>query len=82
MTLHWFVTGAALVVAVVAWSRARRASRRLEQLTQMYWELKFQHGEMRVQVERLSGGGPRATQVPEGAAAPGESFIPLASLKR
>jgi len=82
MTFHWFVTAAALAVAVVALSRARRTARRLEQLTQLYWELRFQHGELRVQVERLTGGGPQVSQAPAGAAAPGESFIPLTSLKR
>ena len=82
MTFNWFVTAVALVVAVVAWSRARRTARRLEQMTQMYWELRFQHGELRVQVERLTGGGPQAPSAPDVAAAPGESFVPLASLKR
>jgi hypothetical protein len=82
MTFHSFVTAVALMVAVMAWSRARRTARRLEQVTQMYWELKFQHGELRVQVERLTGGGPRVPSAPENAAAPGESFIPLTSLKR
>jgi hypothetical protein len=81
MTFQWFVTACALVAALLAWNQARRATRRLEQLSQMYWELKFQHGEMRVQVERLTGGGPRMPAVPE-VTPPGESFIPLTSLKR
>jgi hypothetical protein len=85
MTVQWFVTGAALLAALLAWGQARRTARRLEQLSQMYWELKFQHGELRVQIERLTGGGPRvptAPGAPEGAGPPGESFVPLASLKR
>ena len=82
MTFQWLVTAAALVAAFIAWSQARRAARRLEQLSQMYWELKFQHGELRVQIERLSGGGPRVPSVPATATPPGESFIPLTSLKR
>lgn len=85
MTFHWIVTTVALVVAVIAWRRARHTARRLEQLTQMYWELKFQHGELRVQVERLAGGGSRVPPAPDIAAAPGapgESFVPLTSLKR
>ena len=49
MPLLWFVTGASLVVALVAWRQARRTAKRLEQLTQMYWELKYQHGELRAQ---------------------------------
>ena len=82
MTFQWIVTAVALVAALLAWSQARRTSRRLEQLSQMYWELKFQHGELRVQIERLSGGGPRVPPAPETATPPGESFIPLTSLKR
>ena len=82
MTFQWLVTGAALVAALLAWTRARRAARRLEQLSQMYWELKFQHGELRVQVERLTGGVPPGPPPPAPTGSPGESFVPLTSLKR
>jgi hypothetical protein len=84
MSIHWFVTGMALLVAIVAWSRARRTAKRLEQLSQMYWELKYQHGELRVQLQRLTGEPPPSpTPMPPGApGAPIEGFVPLASLKR
>jgi hypothetical protein len=80
MTLMWFVTGASLVAALVAWRQARRAAKRLEQLSQMYWELRYQHGELRVQVERLTGTAPPAP--PASPTQPGEAFVPLSSLKR
>lgn len=81
MTVLWLVTGASLLIALLAWSRARRTARRLEQLSQMYWELKYQHGELRVQVQRLTGEPPPSpTPAPPGE--PGEAFIPLSSLKR
>ena len=80
MTLLWFVTGAALVAALVAWRQARRAAKRLEQLSQMYWELRYQHGELRVQVERLTGTTPPVPPAPP--TPPGEAFVPLSSLKR
>jgi hypothetical protein len=77
----WFVTGASLVLALVAFIQARRLAKRLEQLAQNYWELKYQNGEMRVQLQRLTGEA--APQPPEPAATPGrDSFVPLASLKR
>jgi hypothetical protein len=81
MTLPWVLAGTALVVALVAWSRARRTARRLEQLTEMYWELKYQHGELRVRMQRLAG---EPSSVPPAAppAPPGDAFIPLDSLKR
>ncbi len=81
MTVLWLIAGASLVVALVAWSQARRTAKRLEQLFQMYWELKYQHGELRTQLQRATGELPPVEQ----AAAPTparDSFIPLASLKR
>ena len=81
MTFLWFITGASLLVALVAWSQARRTARRLEQLSQMYWELKFQHGELRVQLRQMSG-EPPAPPVAAASPQPGDSFVSLASLKR
>jgi len=83
MTLQWFVTGASLLAALVAWMQARRTARRLDQLSQMYWELKYQHGELRVDVQRLTGQAPPpAASAPADAARPSAAFVPLASLKR
>ena len=83
MTGLWVLTGAALVVAVMAWLAARKATARLAQLSDMHWELKYQHLELRKQVERASG----LAAVPAAAAeppspTPKESFVPLASLRR
>jgi hypothetical protein len=47
----------------------------------LYWELKYQHGELRVQVQRLSGEGP-ASDITPPPPQPADSFIPLASLKK
>jgi hypothetical protein len=82
LILLWLITGAALVVALVAWSQARRTAKRLEQLSQMYWELKYQHGELRVQLQRATGELPAPAATPPPAAQATDSFIPLASLKR
>ena len=84
MTFPWFIAGASLVVALVAWSQARRTAKRLAQLSETYWELKYQHGELRVRVQRLEGEPPSSPSQPPQAAAgqPGESFVPLTSLKR
>jgi hypothetical protein len=81
MTFLWFVTAASLAVALVALVQARRTARRLEQLTQNYWELKYQNGELRVQLQQLTGAS--APPQPAPPAAQGrDSFVPLASLKR
>ena len=82
MTFEWIVTAAALAAALLAWRQARQAARRLDQLTQMYWELKYQHGELRVHMDRLTGGGAKVPAAPASATPPGESFVSLASLKR
>ena len=84
MTFFWIVAGASLVVALIALAKARRTARRLEQLTQNYWELKYQNGELRVQLQRLTGEPtPPQPTAPAPAPAPArDSFVPLASLKR
>ena len=82
MTLLWFITAASLLAALVALSQARRTARRLEQLTQMYWELKFQHGELRVQLRQLTGESAAPPAPAAGPGQPAEAFVPLTSLKR
>jgi len=86
MTLLWFIAGASLVVALVAWSQARRTAKRLAQISEMYWELKYQHGELRVRMQRMTGETPPSPPEAPGAGPapgpPGEGFVPLASLKR
>jgi hypothetical protein len=80
LTLHWLLTGTALVVAVVALAKARRATKRLERLTETYWELRYDHGQLRARVAKLD---PDAAAESEPARKPGSTnFVPLSSLKR
>ena len=80
MTFQWLLTGAAIVVAVAAFAKARRLARRLERLTESYWELRYEHGQLRARLNRLD---PEPSAGPEPAAAPGvTAFVPLSSLKR
>jgi hypothetical protein len=81
LTLHWLLTGAAVIVALAAWARGRRLAKRLERLTESYWELRYEHGQLRARVNRLDpemlpSGGDSAP-----AGAPGTAFVPLSSLK-
>jgi hypothetical protein len=97
MILPWVVAVAALAVAVLAWARARRTAQRVDQLLQMHWELKYQHGELRRELQHPTGQPhqpPLAPQRPvvsgaerpavSGVERPGptDAFVPLASLKR
>ena len=82
MTGLWVVAGVALAVAVAAWLTARRAARRLGQLSEMYWELKYQHGELRNAVMGNSTQPATNDDMPSASAGPSDSFIPLKSLRR
>jgi len=81
LTLQWLLAGAAVIVALAAWAKARRLAKRLERLTESYWELRYEHGQLRARVNRLD-----PETVPSGgdsapAGAPGTAFVPLSSLK-
>lgn len=62
---------AALVVAVIAYVQARRTARQLAQITEMYWQLKFDHGELKAKVD------PSTPPTPE----PKQTFVPLTRLR-
>ena len=82
MILPWVVAVAALAAAILAWVRTRRLAQRLDQLLQMYWELKYQHGELRRELQQLTGHPHQSASAPERPAPPTDAFVPLASLKR
>ena len=72
MASLWIVAVLAFVAAVAAWMQARRTARQLAELTQMYWQLKFDHGELKAKVD------PSAPRT----AAPQQTFVPLSSIKK
>ena len=72
MTALWIVTAAALLVAVAALMHSRRTARRLADLTEMYWQLKFDHGELKARVDPPVAAAPQAKQ----------TFVPLSSIKK
>jgi hypothetical protein len=74
------LSGLALVVALLALATARRAARKLEALTQSYWELRYDFTRLRSQVQRLD---PEADPNPPAQAAPSAvTFVPLSSMKK
>ena len=79
MTFLWLLTGAALVLAGAALFVARRQSKRLERLTESYWELRYEHGQLRARVNRID---PEQQNTAASAEPPASNFIPLSSLKR
>ena len=62
---------AASIVAVIAFGIARRTARRLAMLEEMYWQLKFDHGELKAKVD------PSTPPAPE----PKQTFVPLTRLR-
>ncbi len=76
------LSAVALAVALAAFASIRRLRRRLEQLQQSYWDLRYEHGRLKAQVKQLDPEAPAETQEPASAPAASTTFIPLSSLKR
>jgi hypothetical protein len=87
LTLHWLLTVAAVLIAALALGRARRVTKRLERLTESYWELRYDHGQLRARVARLDPEAPLTTSTSpaeqsRSQAGAATAFVPLSSLKR
>ncbi len=78
MSLLWLLVVTGWMVALMAYLAARRTARRLAQLTDMYWELKYDHGELKARVKALAGDD-TAPAAPE---SPVQGFVPLAEVKK
>ena len=87
LTLSTLSLAIALVVAAVAYLRARSAIKRLERITESYWELRYEAGQLNSRVTRLEmiGGlreGESESEMPAPTAASPTTFVPLSSLKK
>jgi len=82
VTFHWLLTAAALVAALTGWAKARRLAKRLERLTESYWELRYEHGQLHARVNRLDPEQLPAAEPPPTMPAGTTAFVPLSSLKR
>ena len=71
MSLTSLIAVAALLLAAIAFAQARRTARQLAQVTEMYWQLKFDHGELKAKVD------PSTPPAPE----PKQTFVPLIRLR-
>ena len=77
----WTIAAVALLIALVTLGRVRRLTRKLEALTQSYWELRYDYTRLRSQVARLDPEQQEAAP-PEPAAAPSVSFVPLSAIRK
>ena len=84
LTLLWLLTVSAVAIAALALARARRVAKRLERLTESYWELRYDHGQLRARLDRLDPEAPAApaAQADSKVKPVSPNFVPLSSLKR
>ena len=88
MTFPFVLAALAVLVAVLALWRAKGAARRIERLSESYWELRYEYGQLRARISRLDAPGSQDEALPDQthAAAPREAgqiaFVPLSSLRR
>lgn len=79
----WVVSVVALLVALAALTLARRAARRMDAITQSYWELRYEHTRLRSQLSRLdpedAGAAPPEPAAPP---TPSVSFVPLSTMRK
>jgi hypothetical protein len=75
----WLVAGTGWVLALVSLATARRLSRRLAQLSEQYWELKYDHGELKSRVRAIA---PTAAELAAAQPPVQQTFVPLSSIKR
>jgi hypothetical protein len=73
----WLTAGLAALIAAASWMVARRAARQARDVTAMYWQLRYDHGELKARVDRA---------LPDPAAPPrlpaDTQFVPLTSVKK
>jgi hypothetical protein len=72
MAGSWILSVAALVIAVGALWYAQGLARKLAHMTELYWQLKFDHGELKAKVD------PPVPVQPQ----PQQTFVPLSSMKK
>ena len=76
------IAGVSLLLALAALAWARRLSRKLETLTQSYWELRYDYTRLRSQVARLDPEQADSTQ-PDPQPQPATvSFVPLSAIRK
>jgi hypothetical protein len=82
LTFSGVLTVAAIVTAIAALLKARRAARRLERLSESYWELRYEAGQLKSRLSRVetAAGIRDADEQPRQPVT--TNFVPLSSLKK
>lgn len=75
----WVLAGASGLVAVAALASTRRLSRRIAHLSEQYWALKYEHGELKARVKALA---PTPEELAAAQPPVQQTFVPLTSIKK
>jgi membrane protein implicated in regulation of membrane protease activity len=83
LAITWLLPVASALVALVALLGARRAAKRLERLSESYWELRYENGQLKGRVTRLeAAAGVREELEQPARPAAATTFVPLSSLRK
>ena len=75
----WLLAGASGLVALAALASTRRLSRRLAHLSEQYWALKYEHGELKARLKALA---PTPEELAAAQPPVQQTFVPLTSIKK
>ena len=79
----WAVSGVALLTALVALGLGRRLARRLDAITQSYWELRYEYTRLRSRLSRLDPEeAGQAVPAEPPAPPPSVTFVPLSAIRK
>ena len=82
LNLPWILAVGGAILALLALLWARRVSRRFDRLSQSYWELRYELGQLNARVGRLEpSADPAPEQGAESPQRPKTAFVPLSSLR-
>jgi hypothetical protein len=85
LTLSSIFAGLAVLIALWAVWRAKGAAKRIERLSESYWELRYESGQLKARVTRLEveAGLREPSPDPESRqATAATTFVPLSSLRK
>jgi hypothetical protein len=80
----WIVAGLGLFLAMMALAWSRRLARRLDALTQSYWELRYDYTRLRSWLSRLDPEADTTNAEPAAPepAPPSVTFVPLSAMRK
>jgi hypothetical protein len=82
--LQWISIVVAILAGLLACLWARRVTKRIERLSQSYWELRYEQGQLNARLGRLEPAdeSPDRQAGADVAARPPSNFVPLSSLRK